>query len=157
MPLTVRTFLPGDAEAFRRLNEEWIERHFRLEEKDRETLRNPQKIIEAGGQIVMAYLDEEPVGCCALLRMSPDSFEVAKMAVTLRYQGRGFGRAVLAATIEQARTLCAKRLYLETNSSLTPAITLYKSLGFHEISPERLAPSPYARADVFLEMFLEPL
>jgi len=154
MHLTVRTYVPGDADAFRRLNEEWIERHFRLEEKDRETLRNPQKIIDGGGQILMAYVDDEPVGCCALLRMDEDSFEVAKMAVTLRQQGRGFGRAVLAATIEEARKLGAKRLYLETNSSLTPAITLYRSLGFRDIPAERMPKSPYVRADVFMEMWL---
>ena len=154
MPLTVRTFIPVDAEAFRRLNEEWIERHFRLEEKDRETLRNPQQIIDDGGQVLMAYLDDEPVGCCALVRMDGDSFEVAKMAVTLRQQGRGFGRAVLVATIEEARRLGAKRLYLETNSSLAPAITLYHSLGFCDIPADRAPKSPYVRADVFMEMFL---
>lgn len=151
MALIVRAYLPADADAFRRLNEEWIERHFRLEEKDRETLANPQKIIDAGGQILMAYVDDEPVGCCALLRMDEGSFEVAKMAVTLHHQGRGFGRAVLAATIDEARKLGAKRLYLETNSSLAPAIALYKSLGFRDIPAH---PSPYVRADVFMEMVL---
>jgi GNAT superfamily N-acetyltransferase len=154
MPVTVRTYLSTDAEPFRRLNEEWIERHFRLEEKDRETLRVPQKIIDAGGQIVMAYLDDEAVGCCALLRMDDHSFEVAKMAVTLHHQGQGFGRAILAATIDEARKLGAKRLYLETNSSLTPAITLYRSLGFRDIPADRARKSPYVRADVFMEMFL---
>ncbi len=154
MPLTIRRFLSQDSEPFRVLNEEWITRHFKLEEKDRETLRHPEKILEGGGQIIMAYLDDEAVGCCALIRMEADSFEVAKMAVTLRQQGRGFGRAVLAATIDEARKLGARRLYLETNSSLTPAITLYKSLGFRDIPVERLQPSPYARADVFMEMVL---
>ena len=154
MSLIIRTYLPTDAEAFRLLNEEWITRHFRLEEKDRQTLANPQKILDAGGQILMAYVDQEAVGCCALIRMDADSYEVAKMAVTLHQQGRGFGRSVLAATIDEARRLGAKRLYLETNSSLTPAITLYKSLGFRDIPADRLTPSPYARADVFMEMFL---
>src|SRR5512147_812218 len=83
MSLTVRTFLLGDEDAFRRLNEEWIERYFRLEDKDRQTLAQPEKILDAGGQIVMAVLDGEAVGCCALLRMPGDgSFEIAKMAVT---------------------------------------------------------------------------
>jgi putative acetyltransferase len=154
MSLCVRSFLPSDSEAFRVLNEEWITRHFELEKKDRETLRYPEKILDGGGQIVMAYLDDEAVGCCALIRIGADSFEVAKMAVTLRHQGRGFGRAVLAATIEEARKLSAKRLYLETNSSLIPAITLYRSLGFRDIPPGRVTPSPYARADVFMEMWL---
>ena len=152
--MVLRNFRPGDEEAFRLLNEEWIERYFRLEEKDRETLNNPRKILDAGGQIVMALLGEERVGCCALIRIGADEFEIAKMTVTDKYRGRGFGRAVLAGTIDEARRMGAKRLYLETNSSLTPAITLYESLGFRHLPAERVVPSPYARADVYMEMFL---
>jgi hypothetical protein len=48
----------------------------------------------------------------------------------------------------------AKLLYLETNSSLTPAITLYESLGFRHVPAELVVPSPYARADVFMKMSL---
>jgi ribosomal protein S18 acetylase RimI-like enzyme len=61
---------------------------------------------------------------------------------------------VLQGTIVEAQKMGAKRLFLETNSSLTPAITLYKSLGFRDVPAERVEPSPYVRADVFLEMFL---
>jgi putative acetyltransferase len=154
MNLVIRNFRPGDEDAFRQLNEEWIERYFRLEEKDRETLNNPRKILDAGGQIVMALLGEERVGCCALIRMGAAEYEIAKMTVTDRYRGRGFGRAVLAGTIEEARRMGARLLYLETNSSLTPAITLYESLGFRHVPAERVVPSPYARADVFMEMSL---
>jgi hypothetical protein len=32
----VREFEPGDAEAFRDLNVEWIERYFKLEQSDRD-------------------------------------------------------------------------------------------------------------------------
>jgi putative acetyltransferase len=44
------------------------------------------------------------------------------------------------------------RLYLETNSALAPALALYRSFGFQEIRPE--TPSPYARADVIMELRL---
>jgi GNAT superfamily N-acetyltransferase len=154
MDLVLRNFRPGDEDAFRLLNEEWISRYFRLEDKDRETLGNPGKILEAGGQIVMALLGEERIGCCALIRLGADEYEIAKMTVTDKYRGRGFGRAVLAGTIDEARRMGAKRLYLETNSSLTPAITLYESLGFRHLPAERVVTSPYARADVYMELFL---
>ena len=38
--------------------------------------------------------------------------------------------------------------------SLTPAIRLYESLGFQLMPPERVVPSLYERADVFMEMYL---
>jgi hypothetical protein len=41
--VTVREFVSGDENAFRRLNEEWIVRYFKLEEKDLEAFANPRR------------------------------------------------------------------------------------------------------------------
>ncbi len=152
--ITIRNFQPGDEPTFRRLNEEWITHYFTLEPTDEQSFAHPQKkIIDPGGAIFLAFDGEEAIGCCALIPMSAGEFEVAKMAVTPSAQGAGIGRRVLQHTIDQARAMGATRLYLETNHILTPAIRLYESLGFRHIPEERLAPSPYARADVFMEIF----
>jgi putative acetyltransferase len=152
----IRSFQPKDVVDFRRLNEEWITHYFRLEEKDSQTLNDPsQYILLAGGYIAMAFVEEEAVGCCALVRLEDTTFEVAKMAVTPVWQGRGLGRKILEHVIQQARQLKAKRLYLETNSKLAPAIRLYESLGFRHLPGDRVIPSPYQRADVYMEFFLE--
>jgi putative acetyltransferase len=150
-----RTFQPGDAGAFRRLNEAWIEKYFRLEDKDRETLENPEKYILAkGGHIIMAERAGEPVGCCALLNLEDGRFEIAKMTVAESERGRGLGYQLLAYVVEFAREHSIRNLYLETNSSLTNAIHIYEKLGFRHLPPERIEPSPYARADVYMEMTL---
>ena len=78
------------------------------------------------------------------------------MAVAPKYQGQGVGRRLLQAVIESARAAGMRRLYLETNHVLAPAIRLYHSVGFQAIPPSRIEPSPYARADVYLEIFLSP-
>ena len=154
---SIREFLPGDAPAFRALNEEWITRFFALEPKDLYSLTHPETtILDPGGRIFFALSGDAPVGCCALLFMAPGEYEVAKMAVTPSAQGTGLGRALLAHTIETARAASATRLYLETNHALTPAIRLYESLGFRHIPPARITPSPYARADVYMELLLAP-
>jgi putative acetyltransferase len=156
--VTIREFTPGDEAAFRRLNEEWINRYFTMESKDEASLADPgRNIIEPGGRIFLAFQDERAVGCCALFRMGPEEFEVAKMAVTESSRGAGIGRRLLEAAIAAARTLGTRRLYLETNRKLTPAIRLYESLGFRHIPPERLVPSPYARSNVAMELYLEDL
>jgi putative acetyltransferase len=152
--LAFRAFVPGDEVAFRRLNEEWIVRHFVLEPKDEQALADPQAtIIDKGGRIFFAVHDGEHVGCCALLAMGPGEFEVAKMAITESLQGVGAGRRLLEFVITEATTSGATRLYLETNRKLAPAIRLYESVGFRRLPPERVVPSPYARADVFMEMW----
>lgn len=142
-------FDPAHAEAFRTLNEAWISRHFTLEAKDREVLGDPQgKIIAKGGQVFMALLDGAPIGCVALMKMGDGGYEVAKMTVSETLRGSGLGRALMQRCIEAGAELGATRLYLETNSSLGPALGLYRAMGFRDLPP---AETPYARADVFME------
>ncbi len=151
----IREFLPGDAPAFRALNEEWITRYFALEPKDLQSFADPQaSILAKGGRIFFALSGDTVVGCCALVFMAPGEYEVAKMAVTQSAQRTGLGRTLLAHTVAAAASSGATRLYLETNHILTPAIRLYESLGFQHISPARIIPSPYARADVYMELLL---
>jgi putative acetyltransferase len=137
----IRPFQPGDAAAFRRLNEEWITRFFRIELKEKPVLADPQtNILDSGGRILFATVGERCVGCCALIRINDKEFEVAKMAVGPSYQGVGIGRRLLHAAIEERLSAGAQRLYLETNHVLTPAIRLYESMGFKHIDPNRIVP-----------------
>lgn len=154
-PELIRHFTPADARAFQRLNEEWIIRYFKIEPKDQQSLSDPiSYILYPGGHILVAELNAKVIACCALLTLAPNEFEVAKMAVSEQHQGLGIGRRLLAATIAHAQSLGARRLYLETNTILTPAIRLYESLGFTHMPPERITPSPYARANVHMELLL---
>ena len=142
-------FRPEHAEAFRALNEAWIARHFALEAKDREVLEDPQgKILDTGGRIFMAVDGGEEVGCVALLAMPDGGYEVAKMTVVESQRGSGLGKQLMQACIDEGVRLGAPRLYLETNSSLGPAIGLYRAMGFKDLEPVE---SEYARADVFME------
>jgi putative acetyltransferase len=148
-------FQPELAGAFKSLNEAWITQLFVLEPKDREVLADPlAKVIAPGGHIVFVLEDGEAIGCCALMAMADGGFEVAKMAVAESHKGRGLGRVLMAACVERAMAAGAPRLYLETNSALAPALGLYRSFGFQQIEPP--APSPYARADVVMELRLAP-
>jgi putative acetyltransferase len=151
----IRAFEPGDEACFRKLNEEWITKYFSIEVKDEEAFAGPQSsILAPGGQIFLATIEDQCIGCCALLRLCADEFEVAKMAVAPTWQGCGIGRQLLQGAVEAARSAGARRLYLETNHILTAAIRLYQSIGFKPLPPSRIVPSPYARADVYMEMIL---
>jgi ribosomal protein S18 acetylase RimI-like enzyme len=146
-------FRPELAGAFKALNEAWITTLFALEPKDEAVLGDPQgEVVAKGGRVLFALEDGEAVGCCALMALSDGGFELAKMAVSDACKGRGLGRALMAAAVERAKAAGAPRLYLETNSSLAPALALYRSFGFREIQPD--TPSPYARADVIMELRL---
>jgi GNAT superfamily N-acetyltransferase len=156
MAVTVRALRPGNVEdeaAFRDINLEWIERFFAVEAKDRTVLDNPRKyILDPGGAIFLAVDGEEHLGAVALMVMDATCVELAKMGVRPAAQGRGAGRLLVSAAVEGARAMGMKRVYIETNSKLGPAIHLYQAAGFKPLANP--IPSPYARADVQLELFL---
>jgi GNAT superfamily N-acetyltransferase len=157
-----REFDPGserDAVAFRELNEEWITRHFIVEDQDRKVLGDPLgQIIRPGGAILFAELEGRTVGCCALLAQAadPHTYELAKLAVTPEFQGRQIGRQLMLAVIAKARAMGAQRLFLLTNSSLKPARKLYESLNFTCVTPaQACGHAHYNRCDTFMELRLE--
>jgi putative acetyltransferase len=143
----------ADAEAFRRLNEEWITRYFVLEEKDREVLGNPRKmILDKGGQIFMVYSGEQAVGCVALIPMGDGVFELSKMAVAPEMRGLGIGRRLLEHVVAEAKKFGARSLFLGSSTKLKNAVHLYEAVGFRHVPAERLPAMEYVRADVFMEM-----
>ena len=138
--------------AFKAINYAWIEKHFKVEKGDIDSLENPVKyFLESGGAILLASLEDNIVGTTALKPMPDDTLELCKMGVSDSAKGLGAGFLLGQAAVERAKALGAKRLYLETNSSLSPAQSLYKKLGFRLV--ENFT-SPYARADVAMEMSL---
>lgn len=113
-------------------------------------LDQPQEyILGPGGCILLAESGGQVVEACALIKLNGEpGYELAKMAVSPVVQGRGLGKAA----VQRARELGATRLYLESNAGLTPAVSLYHKPGFRPVAI--LPASPYARAKVFMEMYL---
>ncbi len=133
--------LPGEIEIceyqstlkkyFKSLNYEWLQEYFTIEPGDEKILADPRrKIIQKGGAVFFARLNNEIVGTGALMKHRGDYFELVKMAVTKKYQRRGVGPKILQATLEYARNRGFRELYLLTNENLTAAIQLYKKFGF---------------------------
>jgi putative acetyltransferase len=135
-------------EDFKRINVEWIEKFFKVEPHDLEQLDDPQAIIDNGGQIFLAKLDNEIVGTSALIHDGDGVYELAKMGVTPKAQGLGLGKKMCLITIEEAKKRKAKTLYLLSNRGLTPAITMYLSVGFVEVS---LGGTLYERTDIKMD------
>lgn len=145
-------FEPRHAQAWRELNEAWISKHFAIEPKDRAVLDDPiGKIIVKGGKIFVAERDGQTVGCVALIAMADGGFEVAKMTVSEEARGTGLGRLLMQVCIDEASAAGARRLYLETNSSLGPALGLYRAMGFTDLDPAMRPATDYARCDVWME------
>jgi DNA-binding MarR family transcriptional regulator/N-acetylglutamate synthase-like GNAT family acetyltransferase len=150
----VRAYTDDLAEAFYRINAEWVQAMFTLEENDVQILTRPRElIIDRGGDILFVETpDLGVIGTCALIRMEDGVFELTKMGVSEAARGRKAGEFLLAATLERARTMGMDRLYLLTSRKCAAAIHLYEKLGF-EHSAEIMARygSRYARCDVAMD------
>ncbi|MBA8889475.1 DNA-binding MarR family transcriptional regulator/GNAT superfamily N-acetyltransferase [Dokdonella fugitiva] len=135
---------------FERLNVEWLQRWFTLEDVDRAVLGDPQThVIEPGGAILFATLDGEVIGTCALLKEAPGVYELSKMAVESGFRGFGAGRRLLDGVIAEFERRRGRTLFLESSKRLGPALQLYESGGFvHHPAPR--PGSHYQRADVYM-------
>jgi GNAT superfamily N-acetyltransferase len=153
--VTVVPWRREHAAAFRRLNLDWIERLFKVEEPDLEVLDDPEgAIIAPGGMIFIALDGEAVVGTVAMIRGDAGRCELAKMAVAATHQRRGIGELLGNAGTAWARGQGFRRVFLETNSRLDNAIRLYERLGFRPAPwPHR---SDYTRGDVYMELDLGP-
>jgi DNA-binding MarR family transcriptional regulator/predicted GNAT family N-acyltransferase len=149
----IKDYEPEHQSRFRDLNVEWIEHYFKLEKKDLESLNDPKGfILDKGGHILVAAYKGEIMGVCALLKMDDETYELAKMAVSPAAQGKSIGWLLGKACIEKAKALGAKKLFLESNTRLVPAINLYHKLGFKKIVGK---PSPYERSNIQMELVLD--
>lgn len=150
--IKVVDYAPKYREAFKSLNVEWISKYWELEEPDFKALDDPEGyILNQSGVILIALDKGEPIGCCALIKQADDTFELAKMAVSPKAQGKGVGLLLGKSIVERAKLMGLKRLYLESNSVIKPAVSLYEKIGFKHIKG---ASSPYARCDVQMELYL---
>ena len=141
------------AKEFTNLNYEWLEKYFVIEPHDTEMLENPKTyIIDKGGEILFAKVNDTIVGTVALIKISDNYYELAKMAVTEQFQGKKIGTLLLEAVITYAQEHDIKTLMLESNRTLKAALHLYQKIGFIEIPTD--PNSPYDRADIKMELHL---
>lgn len=150
--IQIVNYKPEYQKAFRELNKEWIDTYFIMEEADYKALDNPHEyILDKGGEILVVLYEEEVAGVCALVKANNDrhDYELAKMAVSPKFHGKGIGYVLGNAVIARAKELGGKSMFLESNTILVPAISLYRKLGFEEIKGMS---SPYERSNIIMEL-----
>ena len=88
-----------------------------------------------GGQMLLATLSGEPVGCVGLRRLDERTAELKRMYVRPGLRRQGVARALLAACEQAAADLGYQELWLETGSLQPEAVALYESAGYTPVAP----------------------
>ena len=139
-------------EQFKKLNLEWLDKYNLTESHDLMVLNDPVgTIINRGGFIWLAKMENEIVGTAALMNEGHGIFELAKMSVTEKWQGKGISRLLIETCLKKAKEIGAKKLSLFSNHQLLAAVSLYQKYGFQHVE---VKDSPFETADIKMELVL---
>lgn len=97
----------------------------------------------------LARLEDESVGCIALIHLDPSTAIVQRLYVKPATRRVGAGRRLVMTLLEFARERAYDRVVLDTDRTQLPeAYQLYRSLGFNDCEP-------YAKVDYQCATFME--
>lgn len=87
-----------------------------------------------GVLLVVADPAGEVVGTAAVRLLEPGLGELKRMWLRPPCQGRGLGRRLMDACLDEARRLGCRALRLDTQAKLEAAVRLYRAYGFSEVA-----------------------
>ena len=111
----------------------------RFQQFDAELAGLPGDYAEPRGALLLATVDGELAGCCALRPMDtadyPNTSEMKRLYVRKAFRGFGLGRLLTEAILDAARQAGYASVLLDTLNEMDTARNLYADLGFEEIPP----------------------
>jgi ribosomal protein S18 acetylase RimI-like enzyme len=151
MNTSIIPYKPKYKNHFIALNKAWLEEYFYIEPHDNDVFDNIEEIIlKPGGQIFFCLVDNQVAGTVAMQKVNNTTFELAKLAVDKKFQGKKLSHLLMDACIAFAKQKKATTIMLMSSTKLDTALNLYRKYGFIEVP---LAQNDYARSDIQMELY----
>lgn len=115
----------------------------------------PDDYVEPSGALLLALVDGEVAGCCALRGVDsvdyPNAAEMKRLYVRKAFRRFGLGRQLAEAMLDAARAIGYHSVLLDTLDDMESARALYGELGFSDIPPyyhNPIAGAHYLKVDL---------
>lgn len=95
----------------------------------------PGKYAPPKGALFLALVEGKAAGCIALRPMEDKICEMKRLYVDPEYRHLGLGKQLVEKIIDAGQKLGYSTMRLDTLTSMTAALALYRSQGFREIPP----------------------
>lgn len=122
---------------------------------DAELADLPGEYAEPQGALLLAMVDGELAGCCAMRPLGtvdyPNACEMKRLYVRKTFRRLGLGRQLAEAILDAARVVGYHHMLLDTLTEMESARALYQDLNFEEIAPyyhNPLAGAHYLKVDL---------
>ena len=115
---------------------------------DAELASLPGEYAPPRGALLLALIDGQVAGCCALRPLDtadyPNAAEMKRLYVRKAFRRFGLGRQLAEAMLDAARVSGYHSVLLDTLDDMEAARQLYAELGFEEVAPYYHNPLPGA-------------
>ena len=113
-----------------------------------ELLSLPGDYVAPRGTLLLATVNGEYAGCCAMRPIDSVDYanacEMKRLYVSPSFRGLGLGRRLAEAVMDAARLAAYDCILLDTLDDMESARALYEDLGFEDIAPYYFNPIPGA-------------
>ena len=89
-------------------------------------------------KVWVVFSDNLPVGCIAYRRKADGTGEVKRLYIKEENRGKGISKELLKMMEYHAKEQGCHTLFLDTRITLEPAVSLYRSYGFHIVFQQGL-------------------
>jgi len=97
------------------------------------TMNNLDKFAEPDGRLLLVEVDGEIAGTISLRKIREDAGEIKRMYVKPKFRGKKLGNLMVEKVISISEENRFSKLFLDTSSFMSSAVSLYKKYGFKEI------------------------
>jgi putative acetyltransferase len=128
--------------------------HLCFQDFERELAELPGEYAQPYGLLLLLMSEGKAAGCVALRKIDGNVCEMKRLYVRPEFRGKGLGKKLTLAVIDEAKKIGYRFMRLDTVSSMREAIKLYQLLGFRKIEPYRQNPIEGA---IFMELDLKQI